>query len=136
MRLEPLEITDMTSTPSITVASPGRVQKIVVAEDFSRTPGGRFIKTGPHSGELFRERVLAPLLTRHEVDEVVVDLDGVDTYIGSFLEEAFGGLLRMGTLTYEDVAGRLRIVASGEFEVYRDLALKYIRDEARRHKAH
>ncbi|MGO9682705.1 MAG: STAS-like domain-containing protein [Beijerinckiaceae bacterium] len=69
---------------------------IEISKDFSRTPGGRHIADGPFSGELFRDRYLAPALreARQSGQRVVVILDGTRGYLSSFLEEAFGGLVR------------------------------------------
>lgn len=68
--------------------------KIVKVAEFSRFPGPRFKKLGPHSGEEFRDDVLLVALASN--DEVQVDLDDVFGYGSSFLEEAFGGLVRKG----------------------------------------
>jgi len=67
---------------------------VKVATEFSRYPAGRTEQDGPFSGEAFRTRFLEPNLKRNE--EVVVDLDGTRGYGSSFLEEAFGGLVRAG----------------------------------------
>lgn len=63
---------------------------------FTDDPGPRSIEDGPNSGEKFRKEYLEPAYHRAcEVDEVlVVDLDGTSGYASSFLEEAFGGLVR------------------------------------------
>lgn len=66
----------------------------VYVKDFSRFPAGRFETDGPFSGEAFRKKVIEPRLKQGEC--VRVDLDGVLGYGSSFLEEAFGGLLRDG----------------------------------------
>jgi STAS-like domain of unknown function (DUF4325) len=66
---------------------------INVAREFSRYPAGRLISDGPFSGEAFR-KMLLPILRAG--DKVTVELDGVRGYGSSFLEEAFGGLVRSG----------------------------------------
>jgi hypothetical protein len=68
------------------------MRTISIARDFSATPGGRFNRDGPHSGEAFRSRFLEPIVDSGEV--VVIDLDDVAGLPSSFLEEAFGGLVR------------------------------------------
>jgi hypothetical protein len=65
---------------------------INVAKDFTRFPSGRFRKNGDTSGEAFREIYLEPHLKVGE--KVSVELDGTIGYGSSFLEEAFGGLVR------------------------------------------
>lgn len=67
---------------------------INIARDFSKYPAGRFTKDGPFSGETFRKKFLEPNIERHE--KIVVELDGARGYGSSFLEEAFGGLVRKG----------------------------------------
>ena len=67
---------------------------ISIAKDFSVYPGGRTPSDGPFSGEEFRENILIPIFNNNE--EVVIDFDGVRGYGSSFLEEAFGGLVRRG----------------------------------------
>lgn len=74
---------------------------ISVASDFSRYPAGRYKADGPHSGERFRDEFLRPVLDAN--DTATIELDGVRGYGSSFLEEAFGGLVRAG---YD--AGRIR----------------------------
>lgn len=67
---------------------------INIARDFSRAPAGRFISDGPNSGERFRKQFLVPALQADT--DLVLELDGTRGYGSSFLEEAFGGLVRMG----------------------------------------
>lgn len=116
---------------SVAQMSRDRVRTINVASDFSRSPGGRSRRNGPHNGVEFRTEVLEPLLRKipNEYTKLVVNLDGVDTYIGSFLEEAFGGLLRGFYDTFDEASAHLEIQASGEFEVFRDLAYQYMREQ-------
>lgn len=71
---------------------PARV--INVAQDFSRYPAGRYVEDGPFSGAAFRDDILIPALQAGE--HIHVELDGVRGYGSSFLEEAFGGLVRNG----------------------------------------
>jgi hypothetical protein len=70
--------------------------ELSIARDFSRTPGSRYAKEGDHSGEQFRTEVLCPLVRKavEAKTELGVDLDGTAGYGTSFLEEAFGGLVR------------------------------------------
>lgn len=71
---------------------------ISIASDFSDVPAGRHRVDGPWSGEAFREDLLAPAIEQAiaEGDTVSVDLDGVEGFGSSFLDEAFGGLVRYG----------------------------------------
>jgi hypothetical protein len=82
--------------------------RISLARDFSRDPGPRRKEQGPHSGETFR-KVLVKALGQYE--RVVVDLDGTNGIGSSFLDEAFGGLVRSEGFSRNDVDRRLRIVS-------------------------
>lgn len=64
-------------------------------KDFSTSPGPRYVKQGEASGELFYHEVLnqAFLKGYNEGKDVIVNLDGVDGYMSSFLDEAFGNLI-------------------------------------------
>ena len=68
---------------------------INVAREFSRFPGGRFFTDGQFSGQRFREELLEPVLRNHPNVQVTVELDGTLGFGSSFLEEAFGGLVRL-----------------------------------------
>ena len=67
---------------------------VTVAKDFSRHPAGRFLADGPYNGELFRQKFLEPNIRK--ADRIVIFFDGARGYGSSFLEEAFGGLIRTG----------------------------------------
>jgi hypothetical protein len=97
--------------------------------DFTKSPGGRYVADGPYSGEWFRNEVLVPALRdasdRHEV--TVVELDGTSGYGSSFLEEAFGGLVRKRLVDVSALREHLKIVARTPlYAPYRELAEKYI----------
>jgi hypothetical protein len=81
---------------------------IKVAEQFSRFPAGRFISDGPYSGEHFRRKFLEPALKGS--GDLVVDMDGARGYGSSFLEEAFGGLIRIGLS--KELVRRIQIKAA------------------------
>lgn len=70
------------------------MKTISLARDFTKFPAGRYKDDGPYSGELFREQYLIPALKSDET--IAIDLDGARGYGSSFLEEAFGGLVRLG----------------------------------------
>ena len=92
-------------------------KRIIIGKDFARVPGGRFREFGDFSGEMFREDFLVPALK--ENDRVEVYLDGAQTYMSSFLEEAFGGLIRKQHFTYEDLKNRLTVTAEADrYKIY------------------
>lgn len=97
--------------------------------DFAPSPGGRFVSDGEYSGEWFREEILAPALRKAstESEALVVILDGTSGYGSSFLEEAFGGLIRLKRATPSDVREYLKIEANSPlYRPYKVLAEKYI----------
>ncbi len=86
------------------------MQTINVAKDFTRFPSGRYAKNGETSGEAFRERFLAPPIAEGKV--VLVNLDGTIGYGSSFLEEAFGGLVRKLRLPSAELRPLLRLIST------------------------
>lgn len=68
---------------------------IDVAKDFSKTPFGRYKSDSQYSAEEFREKLLLPKI--QSGDFLTVDFTKISLGVGSsFLEEAFGGLVRKG----------------------------------------
>ncbi|TXM65790.1 STAS-like domain-containing protein [Methylobacterium sp. WL120] len=105
-----------------------------IEAEFTRYPGPRYRKDGPYSGEEFREVLLEPRLKQaiysHEKLEVI--LDKVSGYGSSFLEEAFGGLVRCG-FTKKQITENLEIVAdTPRFTHHKLRALSYIDDALKR----
>lgn len=80
------------------------VHQISILKDFSDDPFGRYPTDGPDNGERFREEILKSALREH--NQVHVELNGND-YGSSFLEEAFGGLVRHGYFKAEILAKKL-----------------------------
>lgn len=78
-----------------------------VARDFTRFPAGRFKDKGSTSGQEFRERFLEGPVARGE--RVSVELDGTIGYGSSFLEEAFGGLVRVLKSSEDEVLGLIEL---------------------------
>lgn len=99
---------------------------ISVARDFSRAPAGRYASDGPFPGESFRDGHLIPAL--REYDDVTVDLDGTAGYGSSFLEEAFGGLIRKG---FAVPALRAKLHLRSTRQSYPVRIWSYIEDAAR-----
>lgn len=85
-----------------------------ISKEYTRFPGPRFKDDGPNSGEDFRERILVPRLTsvQKQGDRFIVILDGARGYTASFLEEAFGGLVRKGFFTKDQLRDLLEIQAN------------------------
>ena len=97
---------------------------IVIAKDFSKTPFGRFMSDSPYSAEKFRKDFLVPAVRSGE-QEVVVDFNGIALGVGSsFLEEAFGGLVRKEGLTKQGLKSRL--VIKSEMPFYKEQIERFI----------
>jgi hypothetical protein len=105
--------------------------KIVnIAKDFSEVPAGRFTTDGDFSGQRFREEILLPSLGTG--DQVEIDIDGTAGYGSSFLEEAFGGLVRRGSCSRDELHRRLIIrTQDPSFSMYRAAIWRYIDHAAR-----
>lgn len=82
---------------------------IDIAKEFSKYPAGRNPSNGNFSGERFRKEFLAPPLKTGE--KVTVVLDGTLGYNSSFLEEAFGGLVRNDGFTAKQLVQLLELTA-------------------------
>lgn len=102
---------------------------IRIADDFSPSPIGRYRTDSETSGEAFRVDLLVPALRKY--DQVTVDMDGTDGYGSSFLEEAFGGLVRNEGFTEIQLKNRLKIISTRIS--YKIRAWKYISEEQSRH---
>jgi hypothetical protein len=96
---------------------------IIIAKEFSRSPSGRYLKDGPHSGTRFREEILFPALMAGSVEVV---LDGVLTLGSSFLDEAFGGLVREKGLSSKTL--REKLVITSKIQTYASRVWSYIED--------
>ena len=105
------------------------VKVINIAKEFSVSPAGRVPADGPFNGERFRNDFLAPALNKN--DKVVVVLDGVSGFGSSFLEEAFGGLVRKKIASPEMLGTHLEIQYSDQkLAFYAELIHEFI-NEAR-----
>ena len=103
------------------------MRHISIARDFSPSPAGRFPEDGPFNGEKFREEFLVPAL--REGGGVVVSLDDTNGFGSSFLEEAFGGLVRKHGFTQSELAAHLKITYQDEaLGFYADSIADFIRD--------
>lgn len=108
-----------------------------VSAEFSPYLGGRYRSHGPWSGEQFREDYLVPRLDQAigTGEQLIVQLDGVAGVPSSFLEEAFGGLVRTGRFTPQQLASLITLEANDpELWPYLELAKEFIqRAEERLH---
>lgn len=91
---------------------------LIIAKEYTKTPGPRNEREGSFSGEVFRKDILSPKLNSAigMNKALLVDLDGTAGYGTSFLEEAFGGLIRNEGLTLQQV--KKYLVLKSEEEPY------------------
>jgi len=97
--------------------------KINIAKDFSKTPGSRYEKEGKFSGELFRKTIFAPAVLKaiENDNKIEINLDGTAGYGTSFLEEIFGGLIRVNKIPYKELKKRLTIISTEEDYLLEDI---------------
>lgn len=81
-----------------------------VAAVFGPHAGPRYARQGAHSGESLRKKLLEVL--RKTDGTVLVVLDGMRGMGSSFLDEAFGGLVREEGIPKDEVRRRLRYQAT------------------------
>ena len=100
---------------------------IKICEDFTDTPGGRFRREGKYSGEEFREEILFPKYEEAEKkqEKLIIDFDGCFGFGTSFLEEAFGGLVRKHNK--RGILNNISII-SKEDETIPDNIKQYVKD--------
>jgi hypothetical protein len=82
-----------------------KTSNIKIVRDFHPKPYGRYPEDGEGCGQFFREKILAPAMRTN--DKVFVDLNGYNRYGRSFLDEAFGGLIRESGFTGNEVKTKL-----------------------------
>jgi len=97
-----------------------------IATEFSKEPAGRYRTDGDTSGEVFRDKRLIPAL--READRVIIDLDGTEGYGSSFLEEAFGGLLRSFDIDLAGFKRRVELVSTEDPSLIQEI-FQYVEDE-------
>lgn len=109
------------------------MMKLNISKDFSRTPGPRARDEGKFSGEEFLEDLLYPKL-KTVIDtksELEINLDGTAGYGTSFLEEAFGGLIRKKGLAENQILKHIKLISNNEPYLIDDIK-EYLAD-AQRH---
>lgn len=109
------------------------MQTISIARDFTPYPGGRYRKNGTGSGQEFRETFLVPLFKNDTI--ATIELGGVSGYPPSFLEEAFGGLVREG-YSKQEIHQRIKLSATPEFVSYTHLIWRYVERAEGMHAGH
>ena len=98
--------------------------KIKVADRFP-CPGPRYTELGSSSGEEFKKWIKSKL----DSGRLIIDLDGTAGYGSSFLEEAFGGLVRDGV--DKQAVRDIEFISTEEPELIDEIK-EYIEDEIKR----
>lgn len=88
--------------------------KINVATQFSKFPAGRFPQDGDFNGQRFRQAFLEPHFRSGIKGTLEIDFTGVYGWGSSFLEEAFGGLVRTLGIPGAQVWEQIKIVSADE----------------------
>ena len=107
-------------------------EKIMIKlAEFSRFPSGRDAQDGDFNGEKYRESVLRPAIIRalKERKKLEVSLEGVLNFGSSFLEEAFGGLVRKRVIR-KDTLNSLLVVTPNQapYDRYKKIIFTHIQD--------
>ena len=105
---------------------------INIEQDYSETPGARYISDGPFSGEEFRDKLLEPryLNCLPLGIKLIIDFDGGYGYPITFLEEAFGGLVRKG-YSGIDLLNNTIFVSNEEPKIIEDIKKLILEEEQR-----
>lgn len=81
-----------------------------IARDFSPNPGPRKVRQGPNSGEALRPKLKQVLELNS--GSIKILLDGTKGIGSSFLDEAFGGLIRYEGKTKDELKRRFEFVSA------------------------
>lgn len=109
------------------------IDTIDIGKDFSILPRGVYYNDGEDSAQRFREEFLKPVFTDPEKYSrpVKVILDTAEAFSAAFLEEAFGGLVREGYATADEVNAALELVCErGGFWLYEQLIETFLEEAA------
>lgn len=108
---------------------------INIEKQFSKHPIGRYLDDSNASGQAFREQHLAPALRKSD-EPVTVILDGVAGFPSSFLEEAFGGLVRVEGFERDQLRKRLKLsFQDTSYETYVEEIWFYVEEAERENES-
>lgn len=96
---------------------------ISISRDFSETPAGRYYpQDGDFPGQRFRDTILVPSLNNYT--RTIVNLDNDSGYGSSFIDEAFGGLIRESKFSRQYLREHLFLQAPEDNMIYVDEAIR------------
>lgn len=109
---------------------------IRICDDYTDTPGARYRRDGEYSGEDFRESLLLPGIraAQQTGEKLSIDFAGGYGYPTSFLEEAFGGLVREHGISAAELKRVLILTSDDEPSLVREV-LGYIEAAGRKQEA-
>ncbi len=94
---------------------------IHIANDYTKYPGLRYERLSEGaSGEKFRDEFLIPALKEHESITIVLD-GNIGEYLPSFLEECFGGLVRINNYSVSQFNKKVNLIASLDPNLIEDI---------------
>ena len=104
---------------------------INIAEEYTETPGARYISDGPYSGEDFRDNILEEKYKEclKNKEQLIINFDGGYGYSTGFLEECFGGLVRKG-YNGDEMLNTMIFISNEEPNLINDI-IEYITDAER-----
>ncbi|EQB8916004.1 STAS-like domain-containing protein [Vibrio fluvialis] len=109
-----------------------------IGKQFNDEPASRyFTDTRERSAEVFRERVLKPLLVTHYTNTPIVFIldDDVEGYGSSFLTESFAGLVKYGYIRANELQTRFKLAYSNPlFRFYADRVRSFINESKFQHE--
>ena len=105
--------------------------KIKISEDFSKEPYGRL------DGSIFRDMILMPKLvySHNTKEKIIIDFDDCFGTCTAFLEEAFGGLIRVYKYNKKTILKKIEIVSNDD-ETVPELIEKYLTNAEKYNKLH
>lgn len=100
-----------------------------VVTEFGMVTGARYKEEGDFSGEEFRDEILYPKV-KEAIDKkckLIIILDGSYGYGCGFLEESFGGLIRVKGLTKKQITKTIGLISYEEPYLIKEIT-NYIND--------
>ncbi len=101
---------------------------IVIADDFTKYTGLRYKSLTPgSSGEEFRDELLIPALEENDIVTIIFD-GNIGEYVPSFLEECFGGLIRIKKYSFNEFEEKIQLVSKDTPDLIKSI-IKYVKKE-------
>lgn len=79
-----------------------------ITKEFSKRPCGRYKEHGNYSAERLREIILEKLNSSNDV--LTIDVSGLSMFSSAFINECFGGMIRLNLISKSDLNNRIVFV--------------------------